>query len=30
MASAHLKALGEKIPELFVAVPRVDFFARIA
>ncbi|MCX6622939.1 MAG: putative quinol monooxygenase [Acidobacteria bacterium] len=29
-ASAHLAALGAKIPELFVAPPRLDFFTRVA
>jgi len=29
-ASAHLTELGTKIPGLFVAPPRVDFFTRIA
>ncbi|MCC7498629.1 MAG: antibiotic biosynthesis monooxygenase [Bryobacterales bacterium] len=29
-ASAHLTMLGAKIPNLFVAPPRVDLFTRIA
>lgn len=28
-ASAHLTALGAKVPELFAAPPRVDLFRRI-